>query len=239
VKLSGKKRVEGFFAAICRSLICEAARLRAEAEPGQGYAERWEGRDRETPMATPLAGRAFVAGLAATILIVGCVLAQADQKDTRLPGLFDALKKASSSDEAGAIEAKIWTIWLQANDPAIDKLMAQGSDAMSNQDYAAAMQSFNEIIEKKPDFAEGWNKRATLYYLMGDYEHSLKDIDQTLELEPRHIGALSGLGLVNMQLDHDEAAADAFKRVLDIDPQSASARTNLAIVNDLLKRKSI
>jgi Flp pilus assembly protein TadD len=74
---------------------------------------------------------------------------------------------------------------------------------------------------------------------MGDYQHSLSDIDKVLELEPRHIGALSGLGLVNMQLDRDEAAADAFKRVLDIDPQSASARMNLAIVNDLLKRKSI
>jgi Flp pilus assembly protein TadD len=74
---------------------------------------------------------------------------------------------------------------------------------------------------------------------MGDYVHSLKDIDRTLELEPRHIGALSGLGLVNMQMDRDEAAADAFKRVLDIDPQSTSARMNLAIVNDLLKRKSI
>jgi len=190
-------------------------------------------------------GRALVgkpvmaAGLAALILILGGAMAPADQKDARLPGLFDSLKKASSSDEAGAIEAKIWMIWLQANDPAIDKLMEQGSDAMSNQDYPAAMQSFNAIIEKMPDFAEGWNKRATLYYMMGDYQHSLKDIDRTLELEPRHLGALSGLGLVNMQLDRDEAAADAFQRVLDIDPQSASARMNLAIVNDILKRKSI
>jgi len=190
-------------------------------------------------MATPLIGSVIAAGLAATLLIFGCIPTQADQKDTRLPGLFDSLKKASSSDEADAIEAKIWTIWLKADDPAIDKLMQQGSDAMSSQDYSSAMQSFNAIIEQKPDFAEGWNKRATLYYLMGDYQHSLSDIDKVLELEPRHIGALSGLGLVNMQLDRDEAAADAFQRVLDIDPQSASAKMNLAIVNDLLKKKSI
>jgi tetratricopeptide (TPR) repeat protein len=189
----------------------------------------------EEPLGKPLKA----AGLAASILIFGCALAQADQKDTRLPGLFDSLKQASSTDEADLIEAKIWTIWLQANDPAIDKLMEQGSTAMSNQDFAAAMQSFNQIIEKKPDFAEGWNKRATLYYLMGDYEHSLKDIDRTLELEPRHIGALSGLGLVNMQMEREEAAADAFQRVLDIDPKSASAQMNLAIVKDLLKKKSI
>jgi tetratricopeptide (TPR) repeat protein len=191
-------------------------------------------------MGKALVNTAVAAGFAAlSVLALGLGAARADQKDTRLPGLFDSLKKASSGDEAGAIEARIWTIWLQANDPAIDKLMAQGSDAMSNQDYPAAMQSFNAIIAQKPDFAEGWNKRATLYYLMGDYQHSLADIDHTLELEPRHIGALSGLGLVNMQMDRDEAAADAFKRVLDIDPQSASAQMNLAIVNDLLKKKSI
>jgi tetratricopeptide (TPR) repeat protein len=183
--------------------------------------------------------RLLAAGTAASILFLGGAMAQADQKDTRLPGLFDSLKKASSTDQADAIEAKIWAIWLQADDPAIDTLMQQGSDAMGNQDYPAAMQTFNAIIQEKPDFAEGWNKRATLYYLMGDYPHALADIDHTLELEPRHVGALSGLGLVNMQLDRDEAAADAFKRVLDIDPQSVSARMNLAIVNDLLKRKSI
>jgi tetratricopeptide (TPR) repeat protein len=191
-------------------------------------------------MGKALVKTAVAAGFAALSLLTADLgAARADQKDTRLPGLFDSLKKASSSDEAGAVEAKIWTIWMQANDPAIDKLMAQGADAMSNQDYPAALQSFNTIIAQKPDFAEGWNRRATLYYLMGDYPHSLKDIDRVLELEPRHIGALSGLGLVNMQLDRDEAAADAFKRVLDIDPQSASARMNLAIVNDLLKKKSI
>jgi tetratricopeptide (TPR) repeat protein len=191
-------------------------------------------------MGKALGKRLVAVGFAAlSLLTAAIVAAQADQKDTRLPGLFDSLKRASSGDEAGAIEAKIWTIWLQANDPAIDKLMAQGSDSMGNQDYAAAMQSFNAIIAQKPDFAEGWNKRATLYYLMGDFQHSLADIDRVLELEPRHIGALSGLGLVNMQLERDEAAADAFQRVLDIDPQSASAQMNLAIVNDLLKRKSI
>jgi tetratricopeptide (TPR) repeat protein len=192
-------------------------------------------------MGKALMRRAPAAGLAAlSLLMAGFVAtAAADQKDTRLPGLFDALKKAPSSDDADAIEAKIWTVWLQANDPAIDKLMEQGSVAMGSGDYATAMQTFNAIIAQKPDFAEGWNKRATLYYMMGDYKHSLADIDHTLELEPRHIGALSGLGLVNMQLDRDEAAADAFQRVLDIDPQSAGAKLNLAVVNDILKRKSI
>jgi tetratricopeptide (TPR) repeat protein len=165
--------------------------------------------------------------------------ARSDQKDARLPGLFNDLKKAPSGDAAAEIEAKIWGIWLQANDPAIDKLMTEGSDAMGTADFKTALNRFNSIIAKKPDFAEGWNKRATLYYMMGDYKDSLADIDHTLELEPRHIGALSGLGLVNMQLEKEESAADAFQRVLDIDPQSVSAKLNLAIVNDILKRKSI
>ncbi|HEY4162808.1 MAG TPA: tetratricopeptide repeat protein [Dongiaceae bacterium] len=165
--------------------------------------------------------------------------ADADQKDARLPGLFDQLKQAASPDAANAIEARIWAIWTEADDPAIDKLMDEGSTAMTQTDFQTALDRFNGIIAKRPDFAEGWNKRATLYYLMGEYKKSLDDIDHVLELEPRHIGALSGLGLVNLQLDRDEAAADAFQRVLDIDPQNIGAKANLAAVNDLLKRKSI
>ena len=164
------------------------------------------------------------AGLAASILILGCALAQADQKDTRLPGLFDSLKKASSTDEADAIEAKIWTIWLQANDPAIDKLMEQGSTQMGNQDYPAAMQSFNEIIEQKPDFAEGWNKRATVYFLMEDYAKSIADIQKTLALEPRHFGALSGLGMILSSLGEKIRAIDAYKQALAVDPHLDKVR---------------
>jgi tetratricopeptide (TPR) repeat protein len=130
-------------------------------------------------------------------------------------------------------------MWFEAGEPELDRLMAEGASAMDAQDFQTALGRFDAIIGKRPDFAEGWNRRATLYYMMGDYQKSLADIDRTLELEPRHIGALSGLGLVNLQLDRDEAAADAFRRVLDIDPQNVNAKKNLAIVNDFLKRKSI
>ena len=185
-------------------------------------------------------GKALIGGLAAFwFLVAGAGSTPADQKDMRLPQLFDALKAAPSSEEAATVEAKIWAIWLEAHDPAIDKLMEEGSEAMAAQQFGTALAKFNAIIEQRPDFAEGWNKRATLYYLMGDYEHSLADIDHTLELEPRHVGALSGLGLVNMQMEREAAAADAFERVLTIEPQSVSAKRNLTIVKDILKRKSI
>jgi tetratricopeptide (TPR) repeat protein len=189
---------------------------------------------------TALSGKALIGGLAAFwFLFGGASIAPADQKDARLPALFDQLKTAPDAGAAAAIEAQIWAIWLQANDPAIDTLMTEGNEAIDAQNFGTALEKFNAIVERWPDFVEGWNKRATVYYLMGDFPHSLADIDRTLELEPRHIGALSGLGLVNLRMEREEAAADAFERVLDIDPQSVSAKNNLAIVKDMLKRKSI
>jgi len=188
----------------------------------------------------PLSGKALIGGMAAVwFLCASLGIAPADQKDARLPALFEALKAAPDPMAAVEIEAKIWAIWLEANDPAIDRLMSEGSEAMGIQKFGTALEKFNAIVEQRPDFAEGWNKRATLYYLMGNYQQSLADIDRTLELEPRHIGALSGLGLVNMRMQREEAAADAFERVLAIDPQNGSAKSNLEHVQDILKRKQI
>jgi len=187
-----------------------------------------------------LLGKALIGGLAAFWFLLGdASSATADQKDARLPALFKQLKAAPDLSAAAALEEQIWAIWLQANDPAIDTLMTEGSDAMGAQQFGTALEKFNAIIAQRPDFAEGWNKRATLYYMMGNYTESLADIDHTLELEPRHIGALAGLGLVNIRMEREEAAADAFERVLAIDPQSVSAKNNLTIVQDMLKRKSI
>jgi tetratricopeptide (TPR) repeat protein len=188
----------------------------------------------------PLSGKALIGGSAVIwFLLAGAGIGGADQKDARLPDLFAQLQKAPDPMTAMEIEAQIWSIWLEAHDPAVDQLMSEGSEAMGIQKFGTALEKFNAIIAQKPDFAEGWNKRATLYYLMGNYEQSLADIDRTLELEPRHIGALSGLGLVNMKMEREEAAADAFERVLKIDPQNGSARNNLGIVQEILKRKQI
>ena len=180
--------------------------------------------------------------LPAALAIAGQILiapAFADQKDPILPELFERLMKAPSPGEAQEIDALIWHVWLKAGSPELDTLMAQGSEAMDNGEYATAMTDFNKIIAARPDFAEGWNKRATLYYLMEDYKNSLADIDKTLALEPRHFGALSGLGLVNIKLEKYEEAVKAYQRVLAVDPQNAGAKANLDVVNDLIKKKSI
>jgi tetratricopeptide (TPR) repeat protein len=165
--------------------------------------------------------------------------AGADQKDPRLLALFGQLKAAPTSEAAAAIERQIWDLWVEAGDPETDKSMMTGAAAMAARDFPAALDAFNRVIARRPDFAEGWNRRATLYYLMGEYQKSLDDIDRTLALEPRHFGALSGLGLVNLQLDRKEAAASAWQRVLDVDPQNEGARENLDALNAVLKRESI
>ena len=97
----------------------------------------------------------------------------------------------------------------------------------------------SRIVEIAPDFAEGWNKRATLFYLLGQFDASMTDIDHTLELEPRHFGALSGLGLIQMILEHDEQAVDAFERALSIHPQMTGPRANIEVLKERIKSKSI
>lgn len=174
-------------------------------------------------------------------LLTGQMIGQAwaDQKDKRLPALFAKLKMAPSPEAAAEIESQVWDIWVESHDPELDKLMVRGWAEMNAEDYDSALKDFSQLIDKKPDFAEAWNKRATLYYLMGDYEKSLADIAHTLKLEPRHFGALSGLGLVNIQLERYEDAVKAFERVLMFDPQDAGARHNLDAVKEIIKKKSI
>jgi tetratricopeptide (TPR) repeat protein len=165
--------------------------------------------------------------------------AAADQRDPTLPTLFQFLKSATRSDEAGAVETKIWEIWSMTGDQKLDALMIASSEAMERSDYATALKDIDAIVAARPDFAEAWNKRATVHFLMGEYEKAIADIDRTLELEPRHFGALSGLGLTNMKLGRDAAAADAFQRLITIDPLYPNAKLNLKLAQDALNRNSI
>jgi tetratricopeptide (TPR) repeat protein len=170
---------------------------------------------------------------------LGSADAQSDQSDPRLKELFEQLKTAPTPEAAAPVEAEIWTIWAESGDSDLDQVLKVGSQAMALGDVATALKVFDAIVRKAPGFAEGWNKRATVHYMMGNYEASLADIDRTLELEPHHFGALAGLGLVNIELDRDEAALDAFERVLKVTPQSQSARHNIEIVKQRIKDKSI
>ena len=169
----------------------------------------------------------------------GLADAQSDQTDPRLETLFEQLKTAPTPEAAAPVESEIWTIWAKSGDSDLDQVFVVGSRAMAIGDVGTALKIFDAIVRKAPNFAEGWNKRATVHYMMHNYHASLADIDKTLELEPQHFGALSGLGLVNLELDRDEAALDAFERVLRVDPQSQSAQQNIEFVKQRIKDKSI
>ena len=161
------------------------------------------------------------------------------QNDPRLPTLFDALSVADSAEAAAPIEAQIWALWTNSGEVLIDQLMAIGISAMAVQDYPRALGVFSQIIEQKPDFAEGWNKRATVHYLMGNYQRSTEDIEHVLALEPRHFGALSGLGLIALAIGEPEQALDAFETALMIHPNMAGADTHIRALRDKLKGRGI
>ncbi|NQW12191.1 MAG: tetratricopeptide repeat protein [Alphaproteobacteria bacterium] len=143
----------------------------------------------------------------------------ADQNDPRLPALFTVLSKAERPDQAWYAETRIWAIWHEYNgDKRVARAMRDGLAAMSAQRFAEAIDGFDEASRLDPNFAEAWNKRATVFYLMGDLERSIVDVRRTLALEPRHFGALSGLGLIYLQMNRLEDAIKAFEAALKIHP---------------------
>lgn len=163
----------------------------------------------------------------------------ADQKDPVLDRLFGELEGAKSSETARVIELSIWGVWAHSDNAAVNILMRTGSAAMEREDYAGALITFDQIVKIEPEFAEGWNKRATVLYLLGDYEGSLADIEQTLKLEPRHFGALAGRGLVLMEMSDEEAALKAFEDALAVNPFMRGARINAEALRKRLEESTI
>jgi tetratricopeptide (TPR) repeat protein len=141
-----------------------------------------------------------------------------DQRDVRLDALFERLRATSSQAEAWTAQQQIWQIWSESEDPLVNRLMQDGVQAMASHQLTVALDYFNRMVELAPDFAEGWNKRATVYYLMHNYRTSVLDIERTLELEPRHFGALSGLGMIYDAIDEPEAALRSFEAAVAVNP---------------------
>ncbi len=176
----------------------------------------------------------------AAFLIVTLVSnAQARQEDRRLDDLFDKLLATTERDVAQTIEASIWRIWIESGDEVLDKLMRRGVLAMQSGAFDIALTAFDAIIESDPDFAEGWNKRATLYYLMEEYDASVRDVERTLALEPRHFGALSGMGLIYTAIDEDKAALEWFERALTVNPHLPFIRLRAEAIRKKLRGENI
>jgi tetratricopeptide (TPR) repeat protein len=139
-------------------------------------------------------------------------------KTRGLDFLFGALKAAPDEASAKHVEARIWAIWMQTPSDTAALLMMRAKAAMDAQQTDVALKLLDAVIRLRPDYVEGWNRRATLYYLRNDYTHSLEDIEQVLAREPRHFGALAGLGMIMQDLGDDKRALDAFRRALAVNP---------------------
>jgi tetratricopeptide (TPR) repeat protein len=132
--------------------------------------------------------------------------------------LFGALKAAPDEASAKHVEARIWAIWMQTPSDTAALLMVRAKAAMDAQKMDVALKLLDAVVKLRPDYVEAWNRRATVYYLQNDYRHSLEDIEQVLVREPRHFGALAGLGMIMQDLGDDKRALDAFRKALAVDP---------------------
>ena len=146
-------------------------------------------------------------------------ISKADQNDPRLPKLFETLKSATDARTAQNTASDIWRIWSEkSDDKRVAELLRQGTEQMNLGHLRKAEKLFTLVINAAPDFAEAWNKRATVYFLMGAYDLSKKDIAQTIAREPQHFGAWSGLGLVETHIGNFEAALKAYEKAAKIHP---------------------
>ena len=133
------------------------------------------------------------------------------------PVLLRALADADDVVRALA-ERSVWQVWSRSGDAETDHLLQTGIEQMSRGDGGGATQTFSAVIQRRPDFAEGWNKRATVYFLMGEYQKSLQDCDEVMKRNPSHFGALAGYGQIYLQLDQPERALQYFRHALRVNP---------------------
>ena len=150
--------------------------------------------------------------------------------DPRLDRLFERLKTAPDAETAQPIEAEIWYRWIIAGGPAAESLIQVGMEAMQRGDMRGALAIFDAVTAQNPGFAEGWNKRATVLFLMGALDASAADCAKVLALEPRHFGALSGLGLIRTRQERWDDAIKAFDQALAVHPNLSGAKHNVEML---------
>ncbi|MBI1774951.1 MAG: tetratricopeptide repeat protein [Proteobacteria bacterium] len=156
--------------------------------------------------------------------------------DRRLGPLFESLKRAPTPEVAETVQGQIMRIWCEASDTTTRTLMQWGMTALDENRLEVAEQAFSRVVTYDAEFAEGWNKRATVRFVMGDFEGSAADIERTLKLEPRHFGALAGLGQILMRVNELRGAVRAFEAALAINPHLASIAGAIETLRQRLRR---
>ena len=163
----------------------------------------------------------------------------ADDQERELDKLFLELKKNISSKSSN-IEQQIWLLWsTHPSDEKLTSMLDEGSRLVQDQKLLRAISVFTEAIELDPSWAEAWNKRATVLYMIGEFQKSQNDIDRVLELEKRHFGALAGQGLVNIQLQNYEKAIKSYQMAEEIYPAMKSPKLMIKQIEELIKKQSI
>jgi tetratricopeptide (TPR) repeat protein len=158
----------------------------------------------------------------------------AEKRSARLDELFSALKRERNEVKAKRIAEQIQTQWQNSGSASIDLMMQWAAAAMAEKKYAVALDFLDQVTVLKPDFAEGWNRRATVNFLMNDYGRSMADIQKTLALEPRHFGALAGLAAILKDTGKKQAALHAFEQVLAVYPMMREAQKQAGELADEL-----
>ena len=173
------------------------------------------------------------------LLLISLNNLSAENRDLKLEKLFNELK-INNSKFASQTEQKIWQIWsTHPSNNELTNMLATGSNFVNDNQLFKAVEIFTKVIDKDPSWAEAWNKRATVLYLMGEFEQSQNDIDKVLELEERHFGALAGQGLVNIQLKNYEKAIRSYEEAMTIYPSMKSPEIMIKQIKKLIKEQSI
>lgn len=153
---------------------------------------------------------------------------------SNMDALFQRLRTTPSAEEAEAIEVTIRHVWSQSGRHGVDALMVRAVEAIHSNNYDGALETLDRIVTAAPDYAEGWNLRATVHYLREDYGRAVTDIERVLALEPRHFGALAGLGRIFLELEDKKAALTAFEMALSIHPHLAEVRDEVSTLREEL-----
>ena len=173
-----------------------------------------------------------------TILILFILVpAEADQSDPHLDKLFGELLLQDNTKNYEYLIEKIWEIWLDPSDPSIKKDFNIALSLMKKFRYKQSIFFLSRVIDKNPNFAEAWNKRATAYFIVGDIERSIFDINKTLILEPRHFGAMDGLALINIRYKNYHQAIKIYEEILKILPQDLNAIKRIEQLEKIISEK--
>ena len=158
-----------------------------------------------------------------------------EERAKTLDELFAELARTRSPADARLIEGRIWSEWMRSGSATVDLMMAWAARSAGSDSQGVALDYLDQIILMVPDYAEAWNRRATLHFLRGDYDLSIRDIEETLAREPRHFGALAGLGQILVRQDRPQLARDAFARVLAVYPANRNVQEALAQLEEVLE----